>query len=570
MHESEPILGIAVLLAAALVGGMIAHRLRQPIILGFLAIGVVVGPHSFCLFYDLPIVETIATIGVALLMFTLGLEISIAQLREVGKIGMWGGIAQIVFSFSLGLAAGNVLFHWPLIQSIVFGLIISLSSTAVCLKILMERGELNSVHGRIMIAVLILQDISVILMVVIMPLIGGQEQNIYLALGLAVGKAALFVGVTVVSGIWVLPWLMGRVGGLRSRELFLLTILVLCLGAAVGTQILGLSMVFGAFLIGLMLRGPRFGYQALAEITPLRDIFATLFFISLGMLVDPRFVLDNWQMVAFAVFIIIFIKMLVVFTIVRLFGFSNRIALLSGAGLFQLGEFGFIVAQSGLSARAISEQFYSLILSSAIISMMLTPLFMSIVTRIYSKASATSKKEIAPREVAEAASETPERVIIAGYGRIGKNVVQGVHDADLPYTVIEIDPNLIGQLRKSGRPRIHGDASNVHVLERAGLKKARTLVLTFPDSLGVINAVKVALEINPNLHIVARVHTARQAQILKEMGITELINPEYEASLEFLERTLAESGWTRTRIKRTLPVVQQDEEFIEFDPDEGV
>jgi len=293
MHQTDPIIGLAILLAAALVGGMIAHRLRQPVILGYLAIGVVVGPHALGLVGDLALIEAIATIGVALLMFTLGLEISIAQLREVGKVGMWGGIAQIMVTFALGVAVGSTLFQWSISQTILFGLIISLSSTAVCLKLLMERGELTSVHGRIMVAILILQDIAVVLMMVVIPLLGGVAQNIPLALAIAAGKAALFIGIALVSGLWLLPWLMGRVGGVRSRELFLLTILVLCLGAAVGTQIFGLSMVFGAFLIGLVLRGTRFGYQAVAEITPLRDIFATLFFVSLGMLLDPRFIIDQ-------------------------------------------------------------------------------------------------------------------------------------------------------------------------------------------------------------------------------------------------------------------------------------
>jgi len=225
MEELGPVTSavtsIAILLAAALVGGMIAHRLRQPVILGYLVIGVVVGPHALGLVGDRNLVEAAATMGVALLMFTLGLEISISQLRQVGRVGLWGGIAQIVITFGFGLLIGVSLLHWSLTQAVLFGLIVSLSSTAVCFKTLMERGELNSVHGRIMIAILILQDISVLVMTVVLPLLGGAEQNLPLALAMAVGKAALFIGITLVSGLWLLPWLMGRVGGVRSRELFL-------------------------------------------------------------------------------------------------------------------------------------------------------------------------------------------------------------------------------------------------------------------------------------------------------------------------------------------------------------
>jgi len=522
---------------------------------------------------DVALIEATATIGVALLMFTLGLEISIAQLREVGKVGIWGGVAQILVTFAMGTAVGSTLFQWPLSQSILFGLIISLSSTAVCLKIIMERGELTSVHGRIMIAILILQDIAVVLMMVVIPIIEGVAQNIPLALATAIGKAALFIGIAIVSGRWLLPWLIGRIGGVRSRELFLLTVLALCLGAAMATQILGLSMVFGAFLIGLVLRGPRFGYQALAEITPLRDVFATLFFISLGMLLDPRFVLDHWALVAMTVAIIILIKILVVFVIIRLFGYSNRIATLSSAGLFQIGEFSFIVAQGGLIAGVISDQFYSLILSVAIVTMLLTPVSLSLASRLYPKLTIDrAKRQLDVKDVHPSfvphPSQAAERVVIAGYGRIGQNVAQGLQDAGVPYIVIEIDPQRILELRRSNRPRIYGDASNAHVLAQAGLDRVRTLVVTFPDPLAVVNTAKSALEINPKLNIVARVHRTKEAELLKSLGVAELISPEYEASLEFLKRTLAVSGWKKAEIKQTLPIVEQDRDFVEFSPED--
>jgi len=576
MEQSDALISLTILLAAALVGGMVAHRLRQPVLLGYLVIGVAVGPHALGLVGDLELIETIATIGVALLMFTLGLEVSIAQFREIGKVGKWGGIAQIAITFVLGLAAGITIFRWPIAQSVVFGLIISLSSTAVSLKLLMDRGELNSVHGRIMIAFLIFQDVAVVLMMVIMPILGGSEQSLPLTLGIAVGKAILFVGIAVVSGLWVLPWLMGRIGGVRSRELFLLTMLTLCLGAAVGTQLLGLSMVFGAFLIGLVIRGPRFGYQATAEITPLRDIFATLFFISMGMLLDPRFLIDQWVLVAITVSVVIAIKMLVVFSVVRLFGHSNRIAVLSGAGLFQIGEFGFIIAQGGLGTGIVSQEFYSLILSTAILSMLLTPLSLSLVSRLYPHAVPARAAEVSNK--AEASSAPPvndstpvkERVVLAGYGRIGQNVAQGLEDAGIPYMVIEIDPERIAELRRSRKPRIYGDASNMHVLSQAGLDNAGVLVVTFPDTLAVVHTVKCALEINPKINIVARVHRTREAKLLKNMGVIELISPEYEASLEFIRRILSVSGWKKTEIQRTVTEVEKDDRVAEFGSEEDM
>ena len=576
MSQLNPVISIAILLGAALVGGMIAHRLRQPVILGYLVVGVVMGPHALGLVGDLELIEAVATMGVALLMFTLGLEISIGQLRQVGRVGLWGGVIQILVTFALGLVVGSTLFRWSLSQAALFGLVISLSSTMVCLKILMERGELDSVHGRTMLAILILQDISVVLMVVVVPLLGGAVENLPLTLAIAVGKAALFVGIAIVLGLWVLPWLMGRVGGVRSRELFLLTVLVLCLGAAVGTYIFGLSVVFGAFVIGLVLRETRFAHQALAEVTPLRDVFATLFFVSLGMLLSLRFVLDYWWLIAMTVAIIIFIKFLVVFGVVRFFGYSGRIAFLAGAGLFQIGEFSFILAQSGVNMGIISDQIYSLILASAIITMILTPLSMSSVSWLHHKITRAPRyrgvvtEDISALPVSEP-SQTTNLVVIAGYGRVGQNIAQGLRDANIPYTVIEIDPELVFDLRCSGETTCtYGDASNIHVLSQLDLSRAKVLVVTFPDPLAVVTTVKNALRINPKLKIVARVHRTREAELLKSLGVTELVSPEYEASLEFLRRTLSASGWKGTDIKRTLSVVQKDEEIAEFSSEEEI
>ena len=371
----------------------------------------------------------------------------------------------------------------------------------------------------------------------------------------------------------MLPWLMGRIGGVRSRELFLLTVLVLCLGAALGTYIFGLSVVFGAFVIGLVLRESRFAHQALAEITPLRDIFATLFFVSLGMLLSPKFVFDNWLIIAMIVVIIIVLKFLVVFGIVWFFGYSRRIAVLTGGGLFQIGEFSFILAQAGVNAGIVSDQFYSLILASAIITIILTPLSMSLVSWLYPKLIRTPAgkgliTEEAAASPASQSSKTESLVIIAGYGRVGQNIARGLQDAGVPYTVIEINPERIFEMRCGGTDCIYGDASNIHVLSQLDLAKAAVMVVTFPDPLAVVATVKAALKTNPKLKVVARVHRTREAELLKSLGVEELISPEYEASLEFLKRVLSLSGWRKADIKRTLPIVQQDQEFIEFSSDE--
>jgi len=546
MLNTDPLITLSLLLAAALAGGMLAHRLKQPIILGYLIIGIIVGPHALKLITDTHLIESVASIGVALLMFTMGLEISLNQLRDVGKVGIWGGIAQIAATLILGTAAGLVIFQWPLEQSILFGLIISLSSTAVVLKILMDRGELSTVPGRIMVSFLILQDISIVFMTIILPLMGGTSDNVFIALGMAAGKSILFIGTAILLGRWILPWIFGDVGGVRSRELFLLTILVLCLGAIIGTQFLGLSMVFGAFLIGMVLRSTKFVHQALAEITPLRDIFATLFFVSIGMLLDPIFILSNWPDVLILLMVIIVIKVLVIFAILRAFRFSNRIAVLASAGLFQLGEFGFILAQGGINEGIVSERFYLLILSSAVITMLLTPFAIALVSRIYSRVAlgVTDRADFVQYTCGDGQKYEGQsgRVVIAGYGRVGANLVRGLEDTGIPYLIIDIDPGCIDEAKRCGSPRLYGDATNAHVLSQADLCNASALVITFPGPLAVEITVRNALRINPKLKVLARYHNEREAKILRSLGVTELISPEYEAGFKFLKQILKISG----------------------------
>ncbi|MFH1651881.1 MAG: cation:proton antiporter [Chloroflexota bacterium] len=558
MPQSDPFITIAILLAAALVGGTLAHRLRQPIILGYLVVGVVIGPHALGIVGDIDIVEAAATIGVSLLMFTLGMEISIAQLRETGRIGFWGGILQIFVTIGLGTLAGLLIFRWALPQAIMFGIIISLSSTAVCLKTLMDRGELASVQGRIMIAFLILQDISVIFISVAIPLMSGGATNLPLTLAISLGKVVAFVVMAIVLGRWVIPWLLGGVGGFRSRELFLLTVLVLCLGAAVSTQVYGLSIVFGAFLVGLVLRETRFIHQALAEITPLRDIFASLFFVSLGMLLNPSFLFENLSVVMLAIATIAAIKIAVVMTIIILFGYSVRTAVLAGFGLFQIGEFGFIIAQGGIRSGIITDRFYSIIIASAIITMLLTPLAISLVSRIYQRILLANSRKMKlpgaplPEEELTPSAETLKRVVIAGYGEVGQSIANGLNRSSIPFIIIDDDPERITEAKVDRHPRIYGDATNANVLAKADLSHTAALVVTYPDPMSVMTTVKVAQQLNPDILILARAGHKKEADELKRLGVMELVIPEREAGYKFVKILLSVTGMERDERRQIL------------------
>jgi monovalent cation:H+ antiporter-2, CPA2 family len=565
----ETFLGFTILLAAALVGGMIAHRLKQPVILGYLVVGIIIGPKALGWISDLNMVETVATVGVSLLMFTLGLEISVSQFKQVGKVGLWGGLLQILATVVVGILAGFFLFQWSLPESILFGLIISLSSTAVCFKILTDRGEMDSFHGRIMIAILILQDISVVVMMLAIPFLSGNVDNIFLAAGLAVGKTAIFVAAAIVAGLWVLPWLMGKVGGVRTKELFLLTVLVLCLGAAAGTQFFGLSTVFGSFLVGLILRRTRFIHQALAEITPLRDIFATLFFVSLGMLFDPQFIYRHWPLLLAIVASIIVIKTLVVYGVLRGFGYNRRIAVLAGAGLFQIGEFGFILAQGGVAGGFAGADFYDLVIGSAIVTMLLTPVSMSLVSRLYNRFSKFSEGIVTNDSPPIAdLSGLKNGVVIAGYGRIGQSVAYGLKSAGIPFAIVDIDPQQIAEARNCDCLCIYGDASNSHVLTQLNLKNARALVVAFPDPLSTVTTVRAAREINPGLRIIVRAHRGREAEQLKRLGVVDLVSPEYEASFRFLKKIFSFSGMEKLEREQILDKLRDDEHMPAFEHSE--
>jgi len=561
MEVFDPFINIAIVLAAALVGGMIAHRLRQPVILGYLLVGVAIGPYGFGLVRDVELIEDLAVIGVALLMFAVGLEISYSQLRQVGNVGIWGGIAQIIATFILGTLVGKLLFQWPLDEAAFFGLLISLSSTMVCFKILIERGELDSIHGRLMIAILIVQDLSVVLMMVGVPVFGSSSDSLLSAFILAAVKAVLFIAIAVALGIWVLPWLLGRVAGVRSRELFLLTVLIMCLGAAFATQIFGLSIALGAFMVGLLLRESIFVHQALAEITPLRDVFATLFFVSLGMLLQPQFVINNWGMVALAVFTIIAIKFAVIFSITRFFGCNGRTAIIVGFGLFQIGEFSFVLLEAGSDAGIISQYFYSLMVVVTVVTMLLTPLLFNLANLVQPRKAYDElyTEAIHTPITLPADAASPRRtsdVIVCGCGRVGRNIVKSLRELEISYLVIENDPEVVSELREQGHMCIYGEASNVPVLTLAGIENAKVMVVTYP---GPLDTVREARGINPGLKIIARVAGNKESEILRQLGVVELISPEYEASFEFTRRTLACMGWGRSRIRETMDRLWPDE-----------
>lgn len=556
MEELGLGLDLIIVLVAALAGGMLARRARLPIILGYLAGGIAVGPHGFGLVSDLETIHTLATIGVILLLFTLGLEFSFRELIRIGRIAILGGIAQILLTAAVGLALGKLL-GWAMFEAIFFGFIIALSSTVIVLKTLIERGELDSGHGRVMIGILLVQDLSVVPLMIILPVMGGGGEALWLSLGIATLKAVLFIGVMLALGIWGLPWLLRRVAGERSGELFLLTIVTLCLVAAFGAYFLGLSAAVGAFIAGLLISQSAFARQALANIVPLRDTFVAIFFISLGMLADLRFVVENIAVIAIVVAVIIVAKFIICSLIPWFFGYSPKTALFTGMGLIQIGEFSFILAGMGIASGIISQYLYSLTLTSAIITMLLTPFALSFASFLYKRLSQRERFALLVARRLDPGWQSRQwqlsgHAIICGHGRVGSNLAKVLEQRSFPYLVIDLDPQIISELHARGVPCIYGDASNQTILTHAQLNKARVLICTFPDFIAIELTTRNALSINPKLDIVARVHRDADAELLKGIGVSELVRPEFEASLEITRHTLHRFGLTSIKIQHIL------------------
>jgi len=554
-------LELLIVLVTAIVGGMLARWLRLPVILGYLAGGIAVGPFGLGWVHDTETISSLAEIGVILLLFAIGLEFSLKDLLRMGKIAVIGGIAQILLTAAVGFGLGRVV-GLSMTGAVFFGFIIALSSTMVVLKLLMDRGEIDTVHGRIMLGILLVQDLSVVPIMVIRPAVGGEAGQLLVSLGIALAKAVGFIGVMLALGYWGLPWLLKRVAGQRSRELFLLTVIVIGFGAAFGTVKLELSPAFGAFTAGLLISQSGFARQAFADIVPLRDAFGALFFVSLGMLANLHFIGENVTTVAIVVVVIILVKFIICSAITRIFGYGHKTVLMVGTGLIQIGEFSFIIAMMGVGLGLLSERLYSLTIASAIITMLLTPFAMSLNSFIYRR---LSQREWFARQLTGGADpefhvqslELSRHAVICGYGDIGSRVAGVLEKQKFSYLVIELDPTIISKLRAQGIPCIYGDASNPEILAHASLDKARVLICTIPDYVAEELTARNALRVNPKLDIVARVHRDSDVELLKGVGVTEIVLPFFEGSLEMIRHTLHRFGMSSTEIQYILNNLRQ-------------
>jgi len=536
---------VLVIFSLAVAVLLVCQRVNLPTVVGFLLTGILAGPYGFGLISAIHEVEILAEIGVVLLLFTIGVEFSLKEFVRMKKSVVFGGSLQVVLTFLVSFAISTQLGR-PFNEAVFIGFFISLSSTAIVLKILQEKGEFDSPHGRKALAVLIFQDIAVVPMILVTPLLAGEVAHLGKSLGFLALKGIGVFALVAVSARWIVPGLLYQVARSRSRELFLLSVLVMCFGIAWLTYLAGLSLALGAFLAGLIISESEYGHHALGNIVPFRDVFTSLFFVSIGMLLDLGFLIKHPDQVALITVAIIIAKTLIATIAVLFLGFPLRTAIIAGLTLCQVGEFSFILARFGVDYGLLAGDTFQLFLAVAVITMGATPFIMALAPRaadallrlplpVKLKSGFSKKSEsISVDQVQELA----DHLIIVGYGLNGKNVATAAKTAKIPHVIIEMNPETVRSEKKAGELIMYGDATHEAVVGHAGIEEARVMVVAISDPTATRKITAVARRLNPKIHIIARTRFFEETAPLHELGANEVISDEYETSVEIFARVL--------------------------------
>lgn len=538
------------------------QHLRIPSVVGLLVAGVLVGPYGLSLVSEVERVHLLAEIGVVVLLFTVGLDFSLSRLWRMWQVMLTVGLWQVLFSGAVAAAATG----WYLGgtgPAIFAGMLVAMSSTAVVLKVLSDRGELSAPHGRVSIAVLLFQDLLVVAFMLVLPLLSPKAQRdaaLWPALGLGFGAVLLVLA----AARFIIPSVLYQVVRTRNRELFLIVIVVLCLGTAALTAWSGLSLALGAFLAGLAVSESEYAHQTLAEVLPFRDTLSSLFFVSVGMLLDVRFVALHWPLVTITVIAIMVLKFVAVAAPVWIIGYPLRAAFLSALALVQVGEFSFVLAGRGLELDLLRPDDYQTFIAAAVVTMALTPLIIAAGPRLLERLPADARRPgrrslFTGPEPHDERTPLRDHVIIAGYGVNGRNVARVLRDVRIPYAVLEMNPATVREAGSRGEPIYFGDCSRRALLEHLRVEDARLLVIAISDPTATRLAVQTARRLNPNLHIVVRTHYLAEVDELRMLGADEIIPEEFETSVEIFSRVLAEYQVPRNMILDLIDRVRRDQ-----------
>ncbi|HXG05563.1 MAG TPA: cation:proton antiporter [Candidatus Binatia bacterium] len=536
---------LAYVLVAAVVGGVLARLARQPLILGYVVGGILISPLTpGPAVTDIHTFEVFAEIGVILLMFSIGIEFSLRDLLRVRWVATVGGPLGILLSIALALGVGRWL-GWGVLQSVVVGMVVSVASTMVLARLLIDRGELHSRHGRIMIGITLVEDLAVVVLIVLIPRLGALEPGrmLDIARGLALA-AAILVPFFYLAGR-VVPEVLGRVARMQSQELFLLVALAIALGAAAVTQAAGLSLALGAFLAGLLISQSDYAHEALRRLLPVRDTFVALFFVTMGALINPAALGQHPRILAVLVGLIVVGKFAIWTAVVRLFGHPLSTAALVGVGLTQIGEFSFILVQVARDAGHVGDDVYQATLAASLLTILANAALMKTVPGWVGR---LRLREF--RSVEEVGQAPPRRghVLICGFGRVGSAVGEALETFGVPYVAIETDPDIVKGLRTRGVPCVFGDAGVPAVLEAAGAREAALVIVALPDIEAADAVVRTVRTMNSAVRILARAHHAPGRERLRAAGATEVIQPEFEAASTLIRHALRGLDLPRERV----------------------
>ncbi len=553
---------IVYICALALGVALVCHRLSIPPVVGFLITGIICGPHGLQIIHEIDGVEQIAEMGVVCLLFTIGVEFSLKTLLKMRFMTVCGGGIQVGLTLGagagLGLALGLSVNH-----AIFFGFLLALSSTAIVLKILQDKLLVETPHGRLAVVILIFQDIIVVPLMLFVPFLAGKSERLVNEFGVLLVKSLTIVAVVILGTRYVVPMLLHNVAKMKNRELFVIAIVLLALGVAWLTHSMGLSLALGAFIAGLIVSESEFSETALGNVLPFRDLFTSIFFVSVGMLLDVKYAVSHLWYLSGVTFCVMLVKALIAGATALLLKLPLRTAVLSGLALSQIGEFSFVLSKPGISLGLLSPEFYQLFLGVSVITMMATPYLIgsgqTIADALLKLPLPSSwKTGLKASQTIESPSATNRGLIIVGYGTNGRHLSLAASLSGISRVIIELNPETVRKEREKGTPIFQGDASQATVLMHAGIMNCALLVIVISDPNATKRIISAARALNQSVHIICRTRFLSEVDALLALGADEVIPEDYEASIEILTRVLSKFFVPRREVDQIVDQIRAD------------
>ncbi|MEQ1763545.1 MAG: cation:proton antiporter [Pyrinomonadaceae bacterium] len=564
MHTPQLFTDLLIILLVSVPVAYLCLRVKLPLLVGLMLTGMAIGPFGIGLIKDLQGIEVLSEIGVMLLLFTIGLEFSIKRLSEMKRIVLIGGGLQVIVTTAL-VAAVFTSIGRPVKQAVFFGFLVALSSTAIVLKSYVDRNEIDAPHGRAGVGILLFQDISIVFMLLAIPLLGGDDVVSITRIAIDLGSALLALVLIVVGAWFLLPKFLHRIVPLKSPEVFLLTVVLFGLGMSWVTSHFGLPLALGGFIAGVVLADSEYNHQVTTEVLPFRDVFNSLFFVSIGLLLSLTSLISNIGVVLAVVLALVAGKAFVVWVIIRVLGYPQRVAAMVGLGLAQIGEFSFVLAKAGKGVGLFDEADYQIFLAASVISMIATPFLIAAAPRLaqgfqslLSDGNRRGIQNVEDEDIHMTSSGgLQQHTIIIGYGLNGRNLSRVLRAVGIPYVVLELNAEVVKRAKDKGEKINFGDSTRREVLSHAAIDKAWSLVLAISDPHAARRTVKQARSMNPNLHIVVRTRYVAEIPELFKLGATEVIPEEFETSIEIFARVLTRYGTPRNVIEGQIDRIRQ-------------